>query len=81
VLEFVKLHRYRIRDDDPLSAISEVTVAIKLERDDWRPEVRARCVWSGTCDAFLVRTDLDVFNDEERVFCKSWSHRIARDLV
>ncbi len=81
VLEFVKQHRYRIRDDDPLSAVSEVSVTIKLERDGWRSEVRSRCVWTATRDAFLVRTDLDVFDGEERMHCRSWSSQIARDLV
>ena len=34
-----------------------------------------------TRDAFLVNTDLDVFDGGERVFCRSWSDRIARDQV
>jgi hypothetical protein len=81
VPDLVKDHLYRIRDDDPSSAVSEVTVTIKMERDDWRPEVRARCVWRGTRDAFLVDTDLDVFDGETRIFCRTWADRIARDLV
>jgi putative CocE/NonD family hydrolase len=81
VLEFVKAHRYCIRDDDPASAVSEVTVTIKMERGDWRPEVRARCVWRGMREAFLVDTDLDVFDGETRIFCRSWADRIERDLV
>jgi hypothetical protein len=56
-------------------------VTIKLERDEWRSEVRARCVWRCTRGEFLVETDLDVFEREQRVFCRSWADVIARDLV
>jgi uncharacterized protein len=81
VLELSKSHNYRIRDDDPLSAVSEVAITLKLEREDWSPEIRSRCVLSATRDAFQVKTDLDVFNGNERVHCRSWSDTIARDLV
>jgi hypothetical protein len=81
ILELSKFHRYRIRDDDPLSASSEVSVNISLERDNWRPEVGARSVLSATRDAFQVKTDLEVSNGGERVHTRSWSDTIARDLV
>ena len=81
IIDYTKQHSYRIRDDDPSSAVSEVVVTIKLERDDWRSEVRTRCTWRCTRSDFLVDTDLDVFEREQRVFCRSWANVIGRDLV
>jgi len=81
IIEFAKRHTCRIRDEDPLSAVSEVGVTIRLERDGWRSEVQARCLWRCTREAFLLDTDLDVFDRERRTFCRSWSNAIPRDLV
>jgi predicted acyl esterase len=81
IIEFEKRHTYRIRDEYPLSAVSDVGVTIRLERDGWRSEVQARCAWHCTREAFLLDTDLDVFDRERRIFCRSWSNVIPRDLV
>ena len=81
ILETVKANIYRVRDDDPLSAESTVTVSYRMEREDWNVEVRSAVTLTGDASHFRLVTDLDVFDGGQRVHSRTWDHRIERDLV
>jgi putative CocE/NonD family hydrolase len=81
VMECVSTYRHSIQDDDPLSAATEVDDMIKFSRGTWTPEIRARLRLSATEDSFQLRTDVDVYESGERVFCRSWSDKIPRDFL
>ena len=80
-MDSVKIFRHSVQDESPLTAVTEVEDAIKFSRGAWAPEIRGRIRLSATQDEFLVRTDLDVYDSGERVFCRSWAHRIPRDAL
>ena len=81
MMDSVKIFRHAIQDDAPLTAVTEVDGTIQLSRGAWTPKIHGRLRLSATQDAFHLRTDLDVYEAGERVFCRSWSHRIRRDFL
>ncbi|MBI1775558.1 MAG: CocE/NonD family hydrolase [Proteobacteria bacterium] len=81
ILETVKSTDYRVRDDEPLSARSEIAVTFRMERADWRATVATKVVLTGDASHFRLMTDLDVYDGEARIHSRSWDQRIKRDLV
>jgi predicted acyl esterase len=77
----VKIFRHTVQDDSPDSAVTEIDDTIKFSRGAWAPEIHGRIRLSATGDEFLILTDLDVYESGQRVFCRSWSHRIRRDFL
>ena len=71
--------RYSLVGDDPLSARHENTYIIRMEREGWRIRTEARTTMTATVDAFLVSATLDAYEDEGRVFTRTWNRRIKRD--
>ena len=72
---------YSIVDGDPLSAAVRFRATSGMARGDWR--TRSEVTAEMTCDAetFRVDTQLDVSENERRVFSRSWSFTIPRDHV
>ncbi len=81
VTDCISIYRHSIQDDDPLTAVTEVDDTIKFSRGAWAPEIRGRMRLSATEEAFHFRTDLDVYESGERIYCRTWSHRIPRDFL
>ena len=81
MMDSVKIFRHSIQDDAPLSAVTEVDDTIQLSREGWTPKIHGRLRLSATEEAFHLLTDLDIYESGERVFCRSWSHRIRRDFL
>lgn len=75
------VERYSYTEDDFRSPRGEVYTERGFERGDWSTQVRANTVL--TCDEehFFLRADLDAYEGEERVFCRSWKRKIARRLL
>jgi hypothetical protein len=72
---------YRMRDDDPRSARASWTFRSTRKRADWDIAVEARMTVSATADTFLVVSDLEAFENGQRVFARTWRDRVARDHV
>jgi putative CocE/NonD family hydrolase len=70
-----------VRDDDPLSARTEMWRTTEYARPGWRVRTAARTVVTATRDHFLVQGELDAYDGDERVAEKRWDVRIPRDLV
>jgi hypothetical protein len=81
VMETLKTLRYRVHADDPLRTRADADVVFKFSRGNWRPAVHARAQLTGDDTTFTLHTDLDVYDGDARVYAKSWTHRIKRDLV
>jgi hypothetical protein len=75
------IRRYRIRDDDPLSARAEVVQTTTLRRGDWavRVEVRARC--TATRETFVLEGTLRAFEGTKEVAARRWDASVPRDGV
>lgn len=73
------VERASIQPDDPLSARYEVTATHRLGRGHWRVRTQTRSMLTATADTFRVELDLDAYEGDTRVFCKSWALTIPRD--
>jgi putative CocE/NonD family hydrolase len=73
--------RYSIVDGDPLSARAESVYVITMSRDSWRIAIETLTVVTATAESFLVSARLEAFESEQRVFSRTWTDRIPRDLV
>ena len=78
---FHKILRYRIHPDDPATARAEADYQL-LNRHDrgWETRVRTHGAIACTPTAFIIEADLEAFEGEIRVFSRSWTERILRDL-
>ncbi len=75
------LERYSSRGDDFTSLRGDVQSTRSLQRGDWRVRTETRTVLTSTETEFQIRADLDAFEGDKRVFCKSWDRRVPRDFV
>ena len=73
---------HQITDGDPLSHRIEMTYTITLERDNpkWRVRTVTHTLVTATKSDFLVTATLDAYEDDVRMFNKSWDRKIARDF-
>ena len=81
VMETIKTLRYAVHADDPLASRASADVTFKFSRGDWRPTIHARSALTGDDTHFTLHTDLDAHDGATKVFAKSWTQRIKRDLV
>lgn len=82
VTEDYKSLSFRIADDDPLSARAEAHVKlINANTEGWNSRVETHSTVSCTATAFFVEADLHAFEDEQRMFSRSWTKSIPRQLL
>jgi uncharacterized protein len=80
-------HRERGRDtfaileDDPLSAEARSEWSIAVGRRDWRTRVETSSGMTADAESFRVTNSLDAYEEETRVFAKTWAFSVPRDLV
>ena len=72
---------YGIVEGDPLSASVRCEWSIGLARGDWSTRVETTSVMTSDADSFLLTDTLAAYEGEQRIFSKSWSIAIPRDLV
>jgi putative CocE/NonD family hydrolase len=75
------LKRFRIGENDPLSAKAEVIQKTLLRRGSWSTRIETHTQLSATKEAFHLKADLSTYEGSEQVFARSWDEVIARDLV
>jgi hypothetical protein len=75
------LKRFRIGDDDPLSAQAEVVQKTLFRRGVWNTRVETYTRFSSTRDYFLVQAELKAYEGEEQVCTRTWERRVKRDLL
>jgi putative CocE/NonD family hydrolase len=73
--------RFRIREDDPLSARAEVVQKTSFDRGAWKIQVETRCRLSSTRDNFLLQAELTAYEGGKQVFSRTWDRRVKRDLL
>jgi hypothetical protein len=72
---------YSIVEDDPLSAQVRCEHVIKIGRGDWQTRVETSSVMSANAETFYVTNLLDAYEGNTRVFTKTWTFKVPRDLV
>jgi predicted acyl esterase len=72
---------YSIVEGDPLSAEARSEWTIGLTRGEWSVRVETRSVLSGDAERFHIVNSLDGYEGAHRVFARTWSRSILRDLA
>jgi len=72
---------FSIVEGNPLSAHVRCDRTVGLHRDDWCIKIETTSTMSADADNFHVTNALDAYEGNIRVFAKSWSSTIPRDLV
>jgi hypothetical protein len=79
--ESVTTTRFRIKDDDPLSATIRCERFFAIGRGDWQTRVE---VWSeqrSDLEKFYVESSCEAFVGSERIFSRTWTFDVARDFI
>jgi uncharacterized protein len=71
---------YSIVPADPLSAEVRCEMATELGRDGWVTRTEVRAVMDADAERFRVRTELEAFENGERVRRREWSFETPREL-
>jgi len=72
---------FSITEGEPLSAMARSEWRIDLQRDDWRVRVETSSTLSADATTFHLTNAVDAYEDEVRVFDRTWTRRIPRDMV
>jgi len=72
---------FRIDEQDPLSARTEIVEDLLMRRAGWEVRVHARSELRATVEQFVVTASLTAELDGERHFHREWQQRIDRDGV
>jgi hypothetical protein len=72
---------FTIRADDPLSASIRCDWTIAIGRGDWRTHIVTSSTLTADAASFIATNTLDAYEGETRIFAKTWSCNIPRDLV
>ncbi len=71
--------RFSVTEGEPLSATVECERVIEIERGDWRTRIAVSSRMTADADAFTLVADLEVDDQEQLFFSRTYTARIARD--
>jgi putative CocE/NonD family hydrolase len=72
---------YSIRDGRPLSAFVKAERTISFEREGWRTRIETVSTLSSDNETFHLTNQLDAYEEDVRIFAKTSTLSVARDLV
>jgi putative CocE/NonD family hydrolase len=72
---------FHVEEDDPLSAVAELSRTETISRDTWRVRIETLTRLSCTKDAFLLRASLRAHEGEDEVCHREWDCSIPRDFM
>ncbi len=75
------LNVYSIREGEPTSATAECRREIEIGRGDWSTRVETYSLMSSDKHSFHLTNVLNAYEGIERVFTKTWTRKIPRDMV
>jgi putative CocE/NonD family hydrolase len=78
--EFTR-ERFTIHEGDPLSAIVKCEHVIEFERGEWHAKIETVSQMTSTATHFHVTNVLEGYERNTRVFAKTWTFNVPRDLV
>jgi len=79
--EFRKTLRFWIHPSDPASARAQADYELAHRAEGWDTLVKTRSLLSCTTSDYLFEAVLEAFEGGRRIFLRSWTQRIARDLA
>ena len=73
--------RFAIQADDPLSAMQQMDLTTTLGRAGWKVRTEVLTRITSTADAFVLHATLAAWEEDTRVFSRTWNLQIPRDNV
>ena len=80
-LGYTLMKRYRIIENDPLSAQTEFDQTTLLRRGDWSVRIECRTRLAATAAAFQFAGELVVYEGDETITRRDWTIAIPRALL
>ena len=77
--DVTETYSYRNNNYDTLRG--EVVSKRSLKRDNWQVSTITRTLLTSTRTHFRIRASLDAYEEDTRIFSKSWDESIARDSL
>ena len=78
---YTLLKRYRMTENDPLSAQTELLQTASLSRGDWSVRLEASTSLTATLSAFQFSGALKIYEGDRKVAAREWRKAIARKLL
>ncbi|WP_417519824.1 CocE/NonD family hydrolase [Minwuia sp.] len=78
---YTMMKRYRILEDDPLSAETELVQTAILKRAGWHIRIECRTRMTATAETFQFTGDLEAFENEVSVGARHWTQSVPRRLL
>ena len=75
------INTFTIQDKEPNSANVRCDRQIEISRGDWATRIETSSIMSSDKDYFHLTNILDAYEGPVRVFTKSWTRKIRRELV
>jgi hypothetical protein len=72
---------YRVEENDPLSAVAELSHTQTLSRNEWQIRVETQMRLSSTGNAFLLQGSLRAWEGANEVCRRDWDRSIPRDFL
>ena len=73
--------QYHVEDNDPLSAVAELSNTQTLSRNEWQIRVETQMRLSATANAFLLHGSMRAFEGANEVCRRDWDRSIPRDFL
>jgi putative CocE/NonD family hydrolase len=77
----VTINKFSILEGQPTSARVQCERQIEISRGDWETHVETLSVMTSDKDYFYLTNVLDTYEGPVRVFTKSWTKKIRREMV
>ncbi len=72
---------YSVANDEFSSACGETKWVRAFKRDGWSVRCETRTILTCTPTAFHLEADLDAYENQQRIYCRTWHETIPRDHV
>ena len=77
----VTINKFSILEGQPTSARVQCERQIEISRGDWETRVETLSVMTSDKDYYYLTNVLDAYEGQVRVFTKSWTKKIRREMV
>ncbi len=76
--ELWSIDRFGISDQDPLSAVADITFEMRMGRGAWRTRSTTRTVLRATATDFAIEATLDAWDGDAQAAARSWRVTVPR---
>ena len=79
--DYTSIDTFSIIEGQPRSATAQSDRTIRIGRGEWQTRIETSSLLTSTATHFHVTNTLNAYEGEVRVFAKTWTFSVARDLV